>query len=121
MYTGRIKLGSLIVAIAYMAMVGTTRSDPMVTNNAGVRAGITGFVYRPASNAVGSVAVQWSVVAPTGTNVTSFTIQRSPVLNKSNNWADYIAKTVTGTVPGEASDLANSTNQFYRMRLINFQ
>ena len=102
-------------------MVSTVHSDLMVTNNAGVRAGISGIVYRPASNNVGSVAVQWSVVAPTISNVTTFTIQRNPDVSNSNKWVDYIGKTVTGSVPGEVSDLANSTNQFYRMRLINSQ
>jgi hypothetical protein len=102
-----------------MAIVGTVRSDPMVTNNAGVRAGITRIVHVLATNvSPDSVNMQLRVVAPTGTNVTSFTIQRSPDLK---TWTDFAAKTVTGAFNGAVGDVTTSTNQFYRLRLINFQ
>ena len=102
-----------------MAIVGTVRSDPMVTNNAGVRAGITGIVHVLATNASpDSVNVQLSVVDPTGKNVTNFTIQRSPDLKA---WTGFAARTVTGAFNGAVGDATTSTNQFYRMQLINFR
>ena len=107
------------MTIACMAIVGTARSDLMVTNNAGVRAGITGIVHVLATNtSPDSVNVQLSVEDPTGKNVTSFTIQRSPDLKV---WTDFAAKTVTGAYSGVVGDVTTSTNQFYRMQLINFR
>jgi hypothetical protein len=90
-------------------------SDLIITNAASVRAGITGIVRR-AGNTSG---VDFSVTDPTGTNVTTFTIERSTNLVA---WADLNqTQMVTGNTSGEVSDFATSTNQFYRMRLINFQ
>lgn len=111
-----------MVAIACVAIVGTVHSDLIVTNNAGVRAGITGIVHVPATNnSPDSVDVQWSVVDPTGTNVTNFKIQQSS--NLKANWSDYTmaTQTVTGTRSGSIADVTTSTNQFYRMQLINFR
>jgi hypothetical protein len=36
-------------------------------------------------------------------------------------WTDFAAKTVTGAFNGAVGDVTTSTNQFYRLRLINFQ
>ena len=109
------------MTIACTAMVSTVHSDLTPTNNAGVRAGITGIVYHPAStNGPASMGVPWIVVHPTSTNSTSFTMQQSSDLKA---WTDGISITITGigTHAGEVGNLASSTNQFYRMRLINFQ
>jgi hypothetical protein len=66
------------------------------------------------------VNVLWSVVDSTGTNTTFFKIQRSSDLK---GWSDATMSTqsVTGTHNGSVSDFTTSTNQFYRMQLINFQ
>ena len=55
---------------------------------------------------------------PTGTNVTNFKIQQSSDLKA---WTDFTTKTVTGTFNGAVGDATTSTNQFYRMQLINFR
>ena len=118
--TGR-QLRSLVVTIACMAIVSTVRSDLIVTNNTGVRAGIPGIIHVPPTNGTpDSVNVQWSVVDPTGTNVTHFKIQHSSDLI---GWSDYTmtTQTVIGTSNGSVSDFTSSTNQFYRMQLINFR
>ncbi len=104
-----------------MVIVSTVRSDLIVTNSAGVRAGIPGIIHlAPTNGSPDSVNVLWSVVDPTGTNVTLFKIQRSSDLK---GWSDYTmsTQTVIGTSNGSVSDFTSSTNQFYRMRLINFQ
>ena len=103
------------MAIVYLASAGAVRPDLPITNAAGVRAGISGIVRR-AGNSLG---VDFSIVDPTGTNVTTFVIQRSADLV---SWADYNGTLmVTGSANGEVSDSATSTKQFYRMRLINFR
>lgn len=105
---------SIIMALAFLASAGLVWSDLIITNAAGVRAGITGIVRRP-NNGIG---VDFAITDPTGTNVTTFTIERSTNLVV---WADLSpTQMVTGSTSGEASDFATSTNQFYRMRLINF-
>ena len=112
---------SLVVTIACMAIVSTVRSDLIVTNNTGVRAGIPGVVrVLPTNGSPDSVNVQWSVVDPTGTYVTNFKIQRSSDLKV---WSDYTmaTQTVVGTHNGSISDVTSSTNQFYRMQLIDFR
>ena len=112
---GRAAVRSLIMAIVYLASAGAARPDLIITNAAGVRAGISGIVRRAGI----SLGVDFSVVDPTGTNVTTFTIQRSTNLVA---WADYSpTQVVRGSTSGEVSDSATSTKQFYRMRLINFQ
>ncbi len=112
---GHAAVSQLIVALAFLVSAGSAWSDLTITNAAGVRAGITGVVYRPADNSIG---VDFAVIDPTGTNVTTFTIQRS---TNVVSWADYSSMLmVTGSVSGEVSDFATSTHQFYRMRLINF-
>jgi hypothetical protein len=108
-----------------MAMVGVVRSDLTPTNNAGVRAGITAIVYHPAStNGPASMGVAWIIVNPTSTNSTSFTMQQNFNLKATNLWIDTTS-TITvsgaGTHTGEAGNLASPTNQFFRMRLINFR
>lgn len=105
----------IIIAFVFLASAGMARSDLTITNAAGVRAGITGIVRRP-NNGIG---VDFAVIDPTGTNVTTFTIQRSTNLVA---WADFSpTQVVTGSIiSGEVSDFATLTNQFYRMRLTNF-
>ena len=110
---------SLVVTIACTAMVSTVRSDLIITNNAGVQAGITRIIHVPATNvSPDSVNVQLSVVDLTGTNVTNFKIQQSSDLKA---WTDFVAITVTGTYNWTIGDGTTSTNQFYRMQLINFR
>ena len=115
-----VELRRFVAALTCMTIAGAVLADLMVTNAAGVRAGITGIVYRRSDN---SIAVQFAVRDLSGTNVTTLAIQRSLTLT---NWADYATLTVTGNYPiagtgsAEISDFATSPAQFYRMRLINF-
>jgi len=105
-----------VVAAAWLAIAAAARADLMVSNAAGVKAGITGIVYYPADNSIG---VQFTVTAPTGTNLTTFTIQKSFNMKAWTNYSSSV--TVTGSLPlTEISDFATGTNQFYRMQLINF-
>ena len=125
MRTKDVKLGSLVVVVVCMAMVGAAGSDLTPTNNAGVRAGIGGIIYHPAStNGPASMGVSWIVVHPTSTNSTSFMMQQNSDLKATNLWIDSTS-TITvngvGTHTGEAGNLASTTNQFYRMRLINYR
>ncbi|MGD1020086.1 MAG: hypothetical protein ABSA12_12305 [Verrucomicrobiia bacterium] len=111
------KLRALAVAVACLAIVGATRAALTVSNAAGVTAGITGIVYYPSDNSIG---VQFIVTAPTTTNLTTFTIQKSFDLHTWTNYSSSV--TVTGSLPlTEISDFATVTNQFYRMQLINFE
>jgi len=125
MRTKDVTLRSLVVVVLYMAMVGVVRSDLTPTNNAGARAGITGIVYHPSgTNGPASMGVTWIVVNPTTNNSTSFTIQQNFDLKATNLWSDTTStQTVNqvGTHTGEAGNLASPTNQFFRMRLINFR
>lgn len=114
--TGRAALKSLTMALAYLASAITARPDLTITNAAGVQAGITGIVHRYADNSIG---VDFAIVDPTGTNVTTFAIQKSFDLV---SWMDYTPPLmVTGNFSAEASDFATPPGGFYRMRLINFQ
>ena len=111
-------LSGIVIAVASLVVIAAALGDLIVTNAAGVRAGITDIIYRESDN---SVAVVYSVFDPTGTNVTMFTIQSSPDLK---TWTDYSPViTVTGSIPNtvETSDSAAPQIKFYRMRLINFQ
>ena len=114
--TGRAAIRRFVTAFAFLTAAGAARPDLIITNAAGVRAGITGIVHHQTDNSIG---VDFSVIDPTGTNITSFTIQRSTNVVA---WADYSSTLViTGSASGEVSDFATSRNQFYRMRLINFK
>jgi hypothetical protein len=64
--------------------------------------------------------VEFIVTAPTATNLTTFTIQKSLDMK---SWTNYsVSVTVTGSLPlTEISDFVATSNQFYRMQLINFQ
>jgi hypothetical protein len=106
----------VVVALAGLAFGAAALGQLIVTNNAGVSAGITSIVY---SQAVNSVNVSFAVVDPIGTNVTKFIIQSSPDLQTWTNLTQTI--TVTGSVPGGASDPASSQTRFYRMLLLNFR
>jgi hypothetical protein len=114
------KLRGLAAVLASVVVASAALADQMVTNAAGVRAGITGIVYRQSDD---SIAVQFAVRDSTGTNVTTFAIERS---TDGKNWANLSTMTVTGNFPitgvgsVEISDFAVSTTQSYRMRLIGF-
>jgi hypothetical protein len=104
-----------MIAFIWAATVSISRADVTATNSSGVRAGISGIVYRPADK---SIAVGVTVVDPSGTNITTFVIQRSLDLK---SWTNYSATVMaTGSVIGEVSDFTSPTNQFYRIQLINF-
>jgi hypothetical protein len=105
-----------MIASIWAAIVSISRADVTVANSSGVRAGISGIVHRPTDK---SIAVGVTVVDPSGTNITRFVIQRSFDLKL---WTNY-SRTVmaTGSVIGEVSDFTGPTNQYYRIRLINFQ
>ncbi|MGA2138530.1 MAG: hypothetical protein ABSH14_06685 [Verrucomicrobiia bacterium] len=115
MTTRSIVFGGLMIASLWAAIVSISRGDVTVANSSGVRAGISRIVYRPADK---SIAVGVTVVDPSGTNITTFVIQRSSDLK---SWTNYSATAMaTGSVVGEVSDFTGPTNQFYRIRLINF-
>jgi hypothetical protein len=109
-------LRCLIVALIGLAIASAVFADLMVTNSAGVRAGIAGIVYRPTSNSIG---VKFAVQAPATNTVTTFVIQRSPDLT---NWTNISATlVVTGSLSSaEIGDPATPAPQYYRIRLINF-
>ena len=111
-----VRLRRFLAALASVAVVSVALADQMVTNAAGVRAGITGIVYRRSDNSIG---IQFAVQDPAKTNVTTFTIQQSFDLT---NWVNsYPTNIVVGDSSGEASGgFATPTKQFYRMQLINF-
>ena len=105
----------VVIAMAGLAFGAVALGQLIVTNNAGVSAGITSIVY---SQAVNSVNVGFVIVDPSGTNVTKFIIQSSPDLQ---TWTNLATVTVTGSLPGGASDPAPSQTRFYRMLLLNFR
>jgi hypothetical protein len=106
-----------VVALACLAIGASAVSgDLMVTNAVGVRAGLTGIVYRPSTNSVG---VAYAIVDPAGTNATTFMIQSSKDLVTWTNLTQTV--TVTGSTSGEASDFAFPSPKFYRMFLFNFR
>jgi hypothetical protein len=107
------------MALVYLIGAVTARPDLTITNAAGVRAGITGIVYRHSDNSIG---IDFAITDPTGTNATTFAIQRSFDLSSPTNWSNYTSTvTITGSLGGEVSDFATTPKQFYRMRLTNFQ
>jgi hypothetical protein len=110
-------LRGFVIGLFFLAAAGAAVADLMVTNGAGVRAGITGILYRQMEN---EVAVKYAVSDPTGTNTTTFVIQRSSDLT---NWVDASQTVnVIGSISaGEFTEFATNSTQFYRMRLINFQ
>ena len=112
---GRLGLFALVLACGVLA--GAARADMIVSNKAGVVAGISGIVHYTDDNSIG---VQFFVTAPTGTNLTTFTIQKSFDVKA---WTNYsVSVTVTGSLPvTEIADFITASNQFYRMQLINFQ
>jgi hypothetical protein len=104
-----------VITAAWLAIAGAARADLMVSNAAGVKATITGIVYNRSDNSIG---VQFLVTAPTSTNITTFTIQKSFDMKA---WTNYSASvTVTGSLPlTKICDFVAASNQFYRMQLIN--
>jgi hypothetical protein len=108
-----------VVALVMACLTISTAAlgDLMITNAAGVRAGITGIVRRSDN----SIGVDFAVSDPTGTNVTTFTIQTSPDLI---TWTNLTQQSIiqTGSVSGEISGgFATPQAKFYRMKLIDFQ
>jgi hypothetical protein len=111
------QLRTLAIAVVWLAIAGAARADLMASNAAGVKAGITKIAYNASAKSVG---VQFLVTAPTSTNVTTFTIQKSFDLETWTNYSSSV--TVTGSLPlTQISDFVAASNQFYRMQLINFQ
>ena len=106
----------VLIAMAGFVICAFALGSLMVTNSAGVRAGITGIVYNKSANSIG---VDYVVVDPVGTNVTKFMIQSSLDLQTWTNLTPTI--TLTGSGSGEASDFASPQAKFYRMYLVNFQ
>jgi hypothetical protein len=109
-------LRTLAMAVVWLFIAGAARADLIVSNSVGVKAGITGIVYYPSDRSIG---VQFIVNAPTTTNITTFTIQKSLDMK---SWTNYSASVVvTGSLPlTEIADYVVVSNQFYRMDLINF-
>ncbi|HVM62969.1 MAG TPA: hypothetical protein VMV72_19060 [Verrucomicrobiae bacterium] len=113
---GRLK--ALALAMACWTIAGAARAQMIVSNSVGVKAGITGIVRHTNDNSIG---VQFFVTdpSPTGSNITTLTIQKSLDLNSWTNYSSSIM--VTGSLPStEMGDLITASNQFYRMQLINF-
>jgi hypothetical protein len=110
------RLRTLAIAAVWLTIAGAARAGLMVSNAAGVHAGITGIVYYPSDKSIG---VQFIINAPTPTNLTTFTVQKSFDLKTWTNYSSSV--TVTGSLPlTEISDYVVMSNQFYRMQLINF-
>jgi hypothetical protein len=111
------RLRTLAIAAVWLAIAGAAHADLMVSNAAGVKAGITKIVYNASNRSVG---VQFLVNAPTPTNLTTFTIQKSFDMKL---WTNYSASViVTGSLPlTQIIDFVAASNQFYRMQLINFR
>lgn len=103
----------VVIAMACLAISAAVLGDLMVTNAAGVRAGITGITR---SN--DAIRVSFAVSDLTGTNATTFMIQSSQDLITWTNLTQSI--TVTNT-SGQASDFISPPARFYRMYLINFR
>jgi hypothetical protein len=111
------RLRTLAIAAVWLAIAGAARAELMASNAAGVKAGITKIVCNASGNSVG---VQFIVTAPTGTNLTTFTIQKSFDLKAWTNYSSSVI--VTGSLPlTQISDFLAASNQFYRMQLINFR
>ncbi len=109
-------LRTLVMAAVWLAIASAARADLMVSNAAGVRAGITGIVFYPSDKSIG---VQFIVTAPTDTNLTTFTIQKSFDMKTWTNYSSSV--TVTGSLPlTEIGEYVATSNQFYRMQFINF-
>jgi hypothetical protein len=109
-------LRTLAMTAVWLVIVGSARADLIVSNSAGVKAGITGIVYYPTDKSIG---VQFIVTAPTPTNVTTLTIQKSLDMKTWTNYSSSVV--VTGSLPlTEIADYVVVSNQFYRMQLINF-
>ena len=87
----------------------------IVSNAAGVVVSITGIVYYPTDNSIG---VQFYVTAPTTTNISTFTVQKSLDLK---TWTNYSSSmTITGSWPqSEIGDSVTAPSQFYRIQLSN--
>ena len=111
------RLRTLAIAAVWLAIAGSARADLMASNAAGVKAGIAKIVGNASGKTLG---VQFIVNAPTPTNPTTFTIQKSFDLKLWTNYSFSVI--VTGSLPlTQISDFVGTSNQFYRMQLINFQ
>jgi len=108
-------LRTLVITVACWATAAALPAAVTVSNAAGVVASVTGIVYYPSDKSVG---VQFYVTAPTSTNITTFTIQKSLDLN---TWTNYSSSmTITGSqVQTEISDFVTASSQFYRIQLSN--
>ena len=104
---------TLILAVACWAMAGAAHAALTVSSANGVEASITGILYYPDDNSIG---VHFFVTAPTSTNISTFTIQKSFDLK---TWANYSSSiTITGSLPlTEIGDYVTAPSQFYRLQL----
>ena len=109
---------AIALAVACWAMAGVLRAGMIVSNSAGVIFDFVGIVRHTNQNSIG---VQFFVTdpSPKGSNITTFTLQKSLDLT---TWTNYTSSLmVTGSLPlTEIGDLITASNQFYRMQLINF-
>ena len=109
------RLRTLVLAVACWATAGAAQAAVVVSNAAGVEACITGIVYYPSDNSIG---VQFYVTAPTSTNITTYTIQKSPDLHTWTNYSSVM--TITGSLAHtEIGDAVSGSSQFYRIQLSN--
>ncbi len=107
---------AMAMALVWFAIAGAARAQLMVSNSAGVTAGITGIIYDRSGNVVD---VRFLVNDPKGSDVTTFVIQKSFDLKTWTNYSSSV--TVTGSLAlSQVSDFVAASNQFYRMQLINF-
>ena len=109
------RLRTLVLTVACWAIAGAAHAALTVSNAAGVEAAITGIVYYPSDKSLG---VQFYVTAPTGTIISTFTIQKSLDLHTWTNYSSIM--TITGSLAQtEIGDFATNANQFYRIELTN--
>jgi len=109
------RLRTLVLTVACWATAAAVHAAVTVSNAAGIEASITGIVYFPSDNSIG---VQFFVVAPTITNISTFTIQKSFDMHTWTNYSSIM--TITGSLAQtDISDFATNASQFYRIQLSN--
>jgi hypothetical protein len=103
----------VIAVVCWAAAVAAHAAT--VSNAAGVQASINGIVYYPSDKSIG---VQYFVTAPTSTNITIYTIQKSLDLSTWTNWSPSM--TITGSQAQTCiGDFVSASSQFYRIQLAN--
>jgi hypothetical protein len=105
---------SVVIAVVCWAAAVAAHAAT-VSNAAGVQASINGIVYYPSDKSIG---VQYFVTAPTSTNITIYTIQKSLDLSTWTNWSPSM--TITGSQAQTCiGDFVSASSQFYRIQLAN--